>query len=274
MELIDYYREIQLEASKDAYKSTCHYLTLKSDNPVPHGSGVFIQVASEKFLITAAHVVDNKKNEIYVGIGEHDIICLGGESTVNQAPGLRDDDRIDLSILKLNNETIVKLGDQYQFLNQNELGINHDFKLMPLYQSVGFPASKSKYNRHKDELKSTPFLYTTMPAEQKIYNELGCKQYSNFIVQYDKKKVMNYKTNQLMTGPDPYGISGSGLWFIPPQLIANGEKIDKKLVGIMTEWPRDNRKYWIGTRIDIFTEIIRQIYNLDIEKSKVVKVNL
>jgi len=61
MEILDYYREIQLEAAKDAYKSTCHYLTLDDkENPHPHGSGVFIEIDSSKFLITAAHVVDDK----------------------------------------------------------------------------------------------------------------------------------------------------------------------------------------------------------------------
>lgn len=42
----------------------------------------------------------------------------------------------------------------------------------------------------------------------------------------------------------------------------------------MTEWPIKNRKYWIGTRIDVFTEIIRQKYGLGIIQSKIVKVNL
>ena len=42
----------------------------------------------------------------------------------------------------------------------------------------------------------------------------------------------------------------------------------------MTEWPKENRKFWIGTRIDVFTEIIRQKYGLGVSQSKIVKVNL
>jgi len=68
MEILDYYREIQLEAAKSAYKATCHYLTLDDKgNPHPHGSGVFIEIDGSKFLITAAHVVDDKEDDIYIG---------------------------------------------------------------------------------------------------------------------------------------------------------------------------------------------------------------
>lgn len=275
MEILDYYRGIQSEAAKEAYKATCHYLILdEKGNPHPHGSGVFIEIYGSKFLITAAHVVDDKEDEIYVGIDTHELLMLGGDLTKNIAPGHRDDDKIDISILKLNQETIDKLGGKYQFINQNELGINHEQKLLPMYTSVGFPASKSKYNSYKDEIKSKPFIYTTMPAEQAIYDELKCENFSNIIVHYDKEKVKDYSTGQTLTGPDPFGISGSGLWFVPPQVKAKGEHIDKKLVAIMTEWPKENRKYWIGTRIDVITEVIRQKYNLTIEKSKVVRVNL
>jgi hypothetical protein len=93
-------------------------------------------------------------------------------------------------------------------------------------------------------------------------------------VHYDKKKVKDNKTGKIFIGPDPFGISGSGLWFTLPQAKAIGEPIEKKLVAIMTEWPKRNRKYWIGTRIDIITEVIRQKYNLNIEPSKIVRVNI
>jgi hypothetical protein len=272
MEILDYYREIQSEAAKDAYELTCHYLVIKDGNPHPYGSGVFIEIDNMKFLITAAHVVDDKEDDIYVGIDTHKLLKLGGDLTKNIAHGRRDDDKIDIS--KLNQETIDKLGNKYKFLSQNELGINHEYKLLPMYTSVGFPASSSKYNSYKKEIKSKPFIYTTMPAEQEIYDELKCEKFSNVIVHYDKKKVRDYSTGEMSVGPDPFGISGSGLWFTPPQAKAKGEHIDKKLVAIMTEWPKENRSFWIGTRIDVFTEVIRQKYNLSLEKSKVIRVNL
>ena len=271
---LEYYKEIQKEVSKDAYMATCHYMILKNGNPHPYGSGVFIIIDNEKFLLTAAHVTDEKENDIYVGIGTNTLLKLGGDLIRNIPSGSRKDDRVDISILKLNNETIEKLGNNYQFIEQNELGINHEFKLLPMYQSVGFPATKSKYNPFKNEIKSVPFLYTTMPASKEVYRELDCDINSNVIVHYDKKRVKDYSTGNIIKGPDSYGISGSGLWFTPVQQKIIGKKADKKLVSILTDWPTENRKYWIGTRIDIFTEVIRQKFNLNIEASTVVKVNL
>ena len=274
MEIIDYYRELQTEANKDAYSVTCHFLKVDNGAAHPHASGVFIKIENLYFLLTAAHVVDYQHNDIYIGIDNKTLLKLGGEWTGNIPADIRENDRIDTAILKLDDISVEKIKGKYEFLDISEVGINHNFELMPKYQSVGFPASQSKYNKFKNETKSTPFLFTTMPAEKNIYEELKCKEFINFIVHYDKKNVRDYKTDKRQTGPDPFGISGSGLWYTPVQLREKGEKVEKKLVGIMTEWPSKNKKYWIGTRIDLFTEVIRQKYNLDIEQSKIVKINL
>jgi len=276
--LVDCYKETQFEVAKSAYKATCHYLTLENGNPHPHGSGVFIEIDGSKFLITAAHVVDDKENDIYIGIDTNELLTLGGELIRNVAPGDRSGDKIDISILKLNQETIDKIGDKYEFVKKNEIGVNHEFRNLPMYTSVGFPASKSKYNSFKNKIKSTPFIYHTMPGPPEIYNKLNCEMFSNIIVHYDKGKVRDLTTKQLSIGPDPFGISGSVLWFTPftpAQVVKDkNDYIHKKLVAIMTEWPIENRKFWIGTRIDVITEIIRQKYGLSIEKSNIVGVNL
>jgi len=56
-------------------------------------------------------------------------------------------------------------------------------------------------------------------------------------------------------------MSGCGLWDL-----SNFSKVS--LVGIMTDWPKNNRKIIIGIRIDIVTEILRKHYNLDITESR------
>jgi hypothetical protein len=268
------YSEIQFEASKDAYQLSCHYLKLKEGNPHPHASGVFIKIGEEKFLLTAAHVIEKQEEDIFIGIGEHELLRLGGDLIWNKAPETRDKDRIDIAVHKLCPATVEKIGNKYKFLDINELGINHKFALSAMYQSVGFPASLSKFNRVKNSTKSKPFIFNTRPAPKEIYTLLKCDNFLNVIVEYDKRRIIDYKTGQQQIGPDPYGISGSGLWYIPFQQKKEGDKLDKKLVAIMTEWPIENRKYWIGTRIDVFTELIRNKYRLKIEQSKIVKLNI
>mgnify|MGYP001500623950 CR=1 FL=1 len=61
MEILDYYREIQSEAAKDAYKATCHYLVIKEGNPHPHGSGVFIEIDGSKLFSNEIIETETKK---------------------------------------------------------------------------------------------------------------------------------------------------------------------------------------------------------------------
>ncbi|KAB1070541.1 hypothetical protein F6U93_01810 [Tamlana haliotis] len=272
---IDYHQEIQMDASRDAYLSTCHYLTVENGIPEPHATGVFIKIFDYHFLFTAAHVADGLLKSISVGIEKHKTVQLGGEWTINKlSPNeKREEDKIDIAILKLDNESIEYVKKQYSFLNHSELGINHEVKELPYYTAIGFPCSKNKFNKFKNKLDSKPFIFNTMPAKPEIYSELNCKPFLNLIVHYDKKNVIDYEKNLKITGPDPFGISGGGLWHVPVQLVEKGNKVNKKLVAILSEWPSKNRKFWICTRIDVFTEVVRKKYNLDIETSKIIKLD-
>jgi hypothetical protein len=276
LSISDYHREIQDEANKEAFKTTCHYLKLIAGNPHPYATGVFTIINNCHFLFTAAHVIDGVENEIFIGYEEHKVVKLGGEWITKSLPQgkKREEDKIDVAILKLDNESIEFVKNRYEFLQDNDIQVNHKIIEAPLYSAIGFPASRNKFNKYKNELKSNPFIYITHPASNEIYYQLECNTFLNIIIHYDKQNVFNHKTNQYITGPNPWGISGGGLWYVPSQLVKSGGKIEKKLVGILTEWPIKNRKYWIATKIDIYTEIIRKKYNLKIEQSKQVKIDL
>jgi hypothetical protein len=183
-------------------------------------------------------------------------------------------DKIDIAVIKLKKESITILEKKYDFIEFSEVGINYSIKDSLEYLSVGYPATYSKCNRFKSIFKSKPFYYLTKTAKRDIYEQLECNQSYNIITHYDKKNVVSLKSNVVNMGPDPYGISGSGLWATSVIEKNSVFYIDKKLVGIMTEWPLKNRKYWIGTRIDVVTEIIRKSFNLPILVSNIVSVKL
>ena len=267
--IIKLYRKAQTEAAKTICHSTCHFLKIdERDNPKPHASGIFVKIENNFFLLTAGHVIDNCEEKLYIGINQGKLLHkLGGEWIKNIPETTRKEDKIDVAILKLDNETIEKIGDTYQFVDLNSIEINHSARKLPVYLSLGFPATMSKFNTYKNELVSKPFLYITMSGDDNAFKKLGCNPNINFIVNYDKKNVIDYTSGIKKNGPDPYGISGSGLWYIPETEVLKNSNVNKKLVAIMTEWPINNRKYWIGTRIDVFTEMIRNKYKLNIPKS-------
>jgi hypothetical protein len=271
-----YHQQIHHEANEEAYKSTCQYLKFTNGNPTPHATGVFIKIENCHFLITAAHVVEDLENEIFLEYEKDKVVKLGGEWTICPISqgSERVKDQIDVAFLKLDDESIDLVKGRYVFLPDNEIQINHQISEFPLYSAIGFPATRNKFDKYKKELKRNPFILITQPASNEIYNQLECKSSHNIIVHYDKQNIFDYSKNQRFNGPDAYGMSGGGLWYVPQQYLKSEGKIEKRLVGILIEWPVKNRKYWIVAKIDIYTEIIRKKYRLQIEQSTQVKIDL
>lgn len=270
--IIEEYRAIQFDENKKAYKSTCHFVTLENGNPKPYGTGVFVEVDSNYFMLTAAHVTDNV--EIYVRTGKNNILRLGGDFTYNIVANEseRKKDKYDIAIIKLDDVTYDKIKGLYDFAPKEQLGINHSDIISPQYSVVGFPASKAKFNTYKNAIKSAPFIYSTFPEIDSTYSALKYNKQFNIIVEFDKENTINYVTKEKTVAPDLYGMSGGGLWFVPLPIGKTANNCTKLLVAIMTDWPTGNRNIMIGTRIDFFTEIIRKKYKLDLPKSS--KINL
>lgn len=273
-DLLHQYRQKQHEAALEALKCTCPFLTedkrgyIKGD-----GCGVLITIDSHCFLITAAHVIDGLMDKMYVPIGQDDAIELGGEMVINNANSRdRQNDEIDVGIIKLCEKSIQSLKLNYQFLTETDLEINHKTKLLPQYISSAYPVSRTKQKYNSDVISADPFIYITMPAEKSVYRRLGYSKAKSIVVHYGQNAVLNVRTRENLTGPNPSGISGSGLWHIPIQSIDSEMDSLKKLVAILIHWSYKDKGYWLSTRIDVFTEIIRQKFNLNFPSSKTVKV--
>lgn len=270
------YNNTQKKASIDSIKSTCHILKFDNGIATPLASGVFVRFNDDHFLIGAAHTFDKDIESNCIGIESKKVFSLGGELIRNKFETSRDDDRIDAAVIKLDQESIDMIHNVYEFLDLNDIEINHKFIQNAHYQIVGFPATLSQYNKFKEEIKSKPFVYKTSPGKKNSYGIFNCEEYQNFLVNFNRKRMYEWENNKADIGPEPYGLSGSGFWYIPPnQIRKKGQKVEKKLVGILNEWPKKiNDKFLIGTRIDIYTEIIRKKYSLDIPRTKLFNLSV
>jgi hypothetical protein len=275
--LIEYRRKQRLTIAQ-ANTVTCHLLAIigEDEDAIVDscGTGVFLQIENSHFLITAAHVAEDLNYQLSVGIDEHTIHTIGGQLITNN-PGIsRSLDKLDICILKISEESVERISSHYSFLDSNDLGINHEFKPMPMYELLGYPATKSKFNKFLNRLISRSYQYITMPAIDVTYSDYGCTEWQNVILCYNRKKVKNYSTGQHQIGPKLSGISGCGLWYTPPNALS-ANTTTTKLVAIITEWPdKFNRTVLISTRIDVVTEIIRQRFDFNIEKSKILSINI
>ncbi|QOG01080.1 hypothetical protein [Flavobacterium sp. MDT1-60] len=271
METLDEkYRNLQFLSLGRMRSYTCMLLTNRSNYKV-HGTGVFIQIQDHYFLISAAHVFDRYR-ELFIPLSRNYEIITPGGTTYNHHTTDRNKDAIDIGVLKLDNECVSHLLRSYNFLQADDLAINHIFHNEEHYTFLGYPSTRSKIVWNTNIFDCNTFFHFTTPKRIEDYLYFDRNPAINVMTSYNKKVSFNIKNNTFGTGPDLHGISGCGLWFTNPLDLSTGF-IKPKLTAIMTDWPVKNRAIIIGTRIDVITGIIKKNLEIDFPDSKIVKIN-
>ncbi|HBV16711.1 hypothetical protein [Chryseobacterium carnipullorum] len=234
---------------------TCTLIKNYNDYKV-HGTGVFVRISNLYLLISAAHVLDDF-DELFIPLQEgKTLIKPGGEIIINNPKSLREHDDLDIGIVILDDVTVEDIKQNYNFVNENDLQINHKLSYLNSYIVFGYPSSWSKKSMSRNSFHSRPFISFTKSADVKEYSKLNRNEFLNIVVEYNRQETVNFKSKKMSYGPDLFGISGCGLWYSNPE----DYKINAspKLVGIMTDWPISNKTKLIATRIDAVTEILRK----------------
>lgn len=219
-----------------------------------HGTGVFVKIGAKHFLFSAAHVFDDIE-KLFIPIEEGKILIKpGGKIITNNPKKDRKFDELDLGILILDAQSVKEVSNDYSFIESSNLEINHTSIDFMSYIVFGYPSSWSKKSHSRNSFHSIPFFNITRCVSLNEYEKLKRNEYLNLIVEYDRKNTPNLKSKSMSYGPDLFGISGCGLWYINPFDL----KSEPKLIGIMNEWSISNRNRLISTRIDAYTEILRK----------------
>jgi len=263
------YEQTKLKAINNIREYVCQFLVVKKGKIKGDGSGVFIKVDNYYFLITAAHVTDDREYDLKVPVANGKAIIIQGELNTNTINGLRKDDKVDICIYKLNEHTLSLLDNYYNFLEKEDLGINHNLNYLDMYLTFGYPSSQTEQKYKTNIVIARPFYFVTQPKTEEFYSLLQCKQSENIIIHFDKYDFYDKETGKQYIAPNTYGMSGSGLWYVPEQTNNINAFVEKKLVAILTEWWNEDKKCIISTRIDVVSEIIRQTYNLNLPVSSI-----
>src|SRR5690554_3988605 len=96
---------------------TCMLLTINPEYRV-YGTGVFIQIQDNFFLVSASHVLDNFENLVIPLEKGKNLFKPGGITYINQPIVSRTKDFIDVGFLKLDNESVAEILTTYQFLQE------------------------------------------------------------------------------------------------------------------------------------------------------------
>jgi len=242
----------QLESIPKIRSYTCIFLKNRN-NYKQHGTGVFVKIESKYFLFTAAHVLDDIE-DVFIPLNNGaDLLKPGGEIVTNYPNTSRENDELDLGILILDELSIKDISNHYSFLEGQDIQINHNPSHLLNYLIFGYPSTWSKKSITKNSFHTKPFIHPTKCINKEDYTKYNRKEFLNLIVEYDRQNTLNLKSQSLSFGPDLFGISACGLWYLNPiDLNSN-----PKLIGIMNEWSIENRNKLFATRIDAYTEILR-----------------
>lgn len=252
------------QCADQIFKYTPQIFYIENENepirPIALASCILYENAGNYYLITASHVFEYEEIELNkIGILINDVLSLlhGFLIYTNDK-----ENKIDLAIMKLSDHFVKDILEQYSFLNDDFLNINHELINKQQYLMAGFPVSKTRiYDKtHKRE----ELVSLTQPSKDEKYEELNFNRDEHIIVDIDKVKDFD-NIELILTPPHLYGVSGSGLWFIP-----DISQPKFSLVAIMTEWHKKN-KVTIGTKIDVAINIIKN--QLDNEYSKALEKN-
>jgi hypothetical protein len=263
------YYEKQLAAADQISRSTVHFFRGTTKKPESHGSGVYFKSGQSGYILTAAHVIEGHEQDLQVR-SPSGLQGLGFRAITNKINFHRDDDKADIGILELNQQTIADLDELFLPVTIQEIGLNHNLIYSLCYLAYGYPVTLTKKVFGTEGYRTGGTFFTTKPAEMNAYKKLKCATDANTIIEYNKRRMINTATQTPGIAPDLYGMSGCGLWYIPE----DPKTFSIHLVGILTEWPKVDRKKVVCTKVDVFTEILRQGYNLPLPQSDLYLVNV
>ncbi|MEM5563959.1 hypothetical protein WNY78_02535 [Psychroserpens sp. AS72] len=285
MEIVKKLLENQMLICREfALKYTCQlyysYQSLNEQTVLKNiGSGVFFTNQNDYFLFSASHVINTKvASNMYIPYGS-EMIEIRGEvvNTVVDSGKTREDDKLDFVIVKLHINTIEKVKKMFDFISENELELDHKISDNHDYFLFGFPnawTDKISENNKIIGFKPNPLILQTNSKTGKFTQVPEYDVNSKIILNYYNRNYNSTNSSDRFSNlPDPNGMSGCGLWYMPmKENIIEGKK-HIKLAGIATDFFFQDNALAV-TAIDVITETLRLKFDPKIQKSKRIKVNI
>ncbi len=245
---------IYLPRLNSIFKSTlCFFYDNNNQLYNAAGSGLFLKYKENYYVITAAHVLAEHFVDTYVIIKD-EAVTIGGvpKSSPMPATNDREDDKIDISIIKVDAGSAEKLLNQFTPVTQDQLELNHSLKSKSRYTLVGYPLNHSKVNWGANIIKSLAQSYQSSPYSNYDYQRDGFSDGTTIAIKYDGF-VTNAKAPNTHKSPKLIGISGCGLWYL-------GNKDKNTLVGVVIgKKTSRNDGAILATKIDVVVEMIETI---------------
>ncbi|MHA2061781.1 MAG: hypothetical protein ACW963_05780 [Candidatus Sifarchaeia archaeon] len=241
-------------------RKACHCPIIGADErskPYLVGTGVVLSIDSQIFIASAAHVFDeNEITSIYTFLEGKDQIIEGEIQATSKPGNNRDEDKIDIAILKVDDSLIPKFMSTYCPVTIDEIDVNDIPHSKKYYAFIGHPTNKTKPKFGTTIMKREMFSYMGTIVTQKAYQQLDLSIYSHIVIGFDPKKCIA-EDGIRYTFPKPKGMSGGGVWLMEDLNSHSSRSYVNKLVGIGIE-DHKNPEVMVGTRIGAVIEVIKK----------------
>lgn len=259
-ECVDTLSRKYLESVRAIYGATDH------GRPEHIGSCVLIEYQGTKYLVTAAHVIDNNAvTSLYV-TGEKSLVLITGTVlTTTAKDDKRKNDKNDFAVIPISDSVASELGNLTYLTDADwELGsppANDRFGL-----ALGFPNSRNKkVDNLTKAISPEPFVYSSSLILDASDNEKSNYQPDrHYLLDYSEKHSKDAQ-GKLVNSIAAKGVSGGGLFLIcgltNPENLPIGSPCKGKLLGILIEYAKA-RKALVFTRITLVIEAIAAMKRL------------
>lgn len=210
------------------------------------GSGTWLQIGDEKFLVTAAHVIDHGYTWIPMEIGFKKLVspCY---MTIPPS-GDRSSDRCDIGIYHLLAEDIEAKHPFHEFIKISDVDVDLLHQAGEQFEFFGYPHRKQKSDKTTRKLIPIFMSILSDTVGENIFKKLGLSVFSHVVIAFRRKTMM--ADGRIITAPLPTGMSGGAVWK------KTAGRDERKLAAIVIEYSDD---CLIGTRIAIVLEFIRAL---------------
>lgn len=218
------------------------------------GCGVLLAINSSRFILTAAHVVDDLDPKGTLLMGEGAFVPFSGQIRYNalQDCQSRKEDTIDVAVILLAPQCNAIPGKTP--LTIGDLNVRDWMQPAPNHMLLGFPESKTRVDAQLRTVKAglVRLISGTVPASERTSTS-GLSDREHVVIAADRSEVMGDFGPR--TPPKFDGMSGCGLWSLRNDNDLRMAQ-DSRLVAVFTEVANRHRVA-VGTRVFFHIELIR-----------------
>jgi hypothetical protein len=186
------------------------YVNDRYGRPDQFGTAFFVRAGQSQFLVSAAHVLDQTRNErVFYYATPTKLRSLTGRVLTTGHPDHRDRDPLDVGVMRLVGGALPPYREVDKFaVDISYLKPDHVPRAGRHYVIVGFPATKSSLDTLGRTAYVSPYAYRSDSIEDKEYAAKGVDPQTHVVLPLDLKKGFD-PAGSVRAFPKPQGMSGA-----------------------------------------------------------------